>query len=667
MTPAAEQPHQGSGDRPLGALDTILEATSVFVSPVFDRNDPVLRKWMEGIAGGWIPKPSNELITERICNSLLLGRRIRAGEMLTFDDIEREEIMLVHASEPKDTDCYVGKSTKCEVVPIETILENQASKRDWTSELKADMPWHSTILDHIQHWYNGTTRSGSGILVTGAAASGKSNLAAQLDRLFPGCSTLVDVARLRQSFRGQAERELKDHCQRIIAQADYNAQRDGGRLTGSLKGMLILDNVDAIASRRAIEASNENLGVLATLLGFLDLFNEFSKADILMVLVSGESPDTLHSALFTPTRIGRDAILVTGALSPRERLASLTRLLRGATEIVDVTEVANQTVLESMASQCAGYTIGDMARLCRELLVLCHKQEGSDLLTVFQRARRTVPPSVLLDSTVSLEESANDGEYVTKGLGAVIGHDHLVQELRTQVIQRARPEVFRKTGVPPVTGVVLHGPNGCGKLFVAKCLAAELGWNVVRCSVAELRQPLVGEAERAIKDVFVRAHQAAPSMLLVEQLELLGGGVKSFEGNDTSVDERMLAVFVAQMEQCKKRAGAGDFILVVGITEDLDMVAGPLLAPSRLGGCVRKLTAPSVDARLALLRRFCPVVAESDVNALQDTVRRTEGWAVSELRSVVDHAKFNALRDGRTTVTSADLQEGMRQTAVLRE
>src|SRR5205807_2180443 len=83
------------------------------------------------------------------------------------------------------------------------------------------------------------------------------------------------------------------------------------------------------------------------------------------------------------------------------------------------------------------------------------------------------------------------------------------------------PELFAEAGVRAPRGVLLSGPPGCGKTLLAKAAANESGLNFIAVKGPELLSRFVGESERAVREVFHKARQAAPCVVFFDEIDAL--------------------------------------------------------------------------------------------------------------------------------------------------
>ena len=95
-------------------------------------------------------------------------------------------------------------------------------------------------------------------------------------------------------------------------------------------------------------------------------------------------------------------------------------------------------------------------------------------------------------------------------------------------------------------GALLYGPPGCSKTLTAKALASESGLNFLAVRGPELISKYVGESERAIREVFRRARQAAPAIVFFDELDAISG-VRSAESS-SAANDRVVASLLTEMD-----------------------------------------------------------------------------------------------------------------------
>src|SRR5262249_35706237 len=139
------------------------------------------------------------------------------------------------------------------------------------------------------------------------------------------------------------------------------------------------------------------------------------------------------------------------------------------------------------------------------------------------------------------------------------------------------PEAFSDVGLVPSTGVVLHGPPGTGKSMLAHAVAEESGANLITVHGPEIFSKWLGESEEAIRDAFQLARQSAPRVLVLDQLAAMAPRRAQASANPAA--EGVVNQLLVELDAIR----TGGHIVVVAITNRLDLVDPALLRPGRLG------------------------------------------------------------------------------------
>ena len=199
------------------------------------------------------------------------------------------------------------------------------------------------------------------------------------------------------------------------------------------------------------------------------------------------------------------------------------------------------------------------------------------------------------------------------------------------------PELRRAYGKSLRGGLLLYGPPGCGKTFLARAVAGELGAQFVNVGLADVLDMWYGNTERNVADVFRLARRSAPCVLFLDELDALGGKrSQSRTGGGRNVVNQLLLELDGVAE-------SNEGVFVLAATNAPWDVDPALRRPGRLDRTVLVLP-PDPDARAAILRfhlRDRPV-AGVDVGRL---VKRTEGFSGADLAHVVESATEVALLD----------------------
>jgi SpoVK/Ycf46/Vps4 family AAA+-type ATPase len=207
-------------------------------------------------------------------------------------------------------------------------------------------------------------------------------------------------------------------------------------------------------------------------------------------------------------------------------------------------------------------------------------------------------------------------------------------------------------------GLLLYGPPGCGKTFLAKALAGELGAQFVTVSLADVLDMWLGASERNVHELFEFVRRNAPCVLFLDEVDAIGHRRSQLRHSAMRPTVNQL---LAEMDGVRSN-NAGVFILAA--TNHPWDVDPALLRPGRLDRTLLVLP-PDRDARIAILRaqlRDRPV-AGVDIVRLAD---RTEAFSGADLAHLCDAAAEAALLDAATTgearlIGMADVERALRE------
>lgn len=184
-----------------------------------------------------------------------------------------------------------------------------------------------------------------------------------------------------------------------------------------------------------------------------------------------------------------------------------------------------------------------------------------------------------------------------RGLECVAGMRGLKDTLVSDVINPLKnPDKFKKFKVSIPNGIILHGPPGCGKTFIVRKLAEELGYNFFEIKHSDLATPYIHGSVGNIGKAFAMAQENAPAILFFDEISGLVPNRKNMGGFDGGYKEEEINEFLIQLNDAADKK-----ILVVGATNYIDRIDPAVLRPGRFDKKIH-VGLPDFEARVSLFK-----------------------------------------------------------------
>eukprot|EP00667_Euglena_gracilis_P002706 EG_transcript_2716 len=437
--------------------------------------------------------------------------------------------------------------------------------------------------------------------------------------------------------------------------------------------ILLMDDVDQLCSNRNdLRHGSQSLRLISILLHQMDGIAAKRaggrRAPAVIVIGTTAKPNAMDPAFRRPGRFDLE-IEVPIPSGPAERLEILAALLKRSAHSLtaaQLQEVANSTHgfvgadLEALLANAALSAVGRAHPLPAAGAPDPNLKEG--------KAKGKSDPIQLTwpDVQLALQHAKPSSLRTTElTIPTVRWSDIGGQEEAKQLLQEAvswpfkYADLFRQMGIRGPCGVLLFGPPGCSKTLMAKALANESGLNFLSVKGPELFSKWVGDSEKAIREVFRKARQAAPSILFFDELDGLCG-VRGSGG----VSDRVISQLLTEMDGVTPRAGDRDVrqaVIVIAATNRPDNLDAAILRPGRIDRVVYVGLPAAAERRaiLAIALRHTPHRLAPD--DLQDLADLLEGYTGAEIVSVCREATYIALEESLEvdTVTVAHLQRAV--------
>jgi transitional endoplasmic reticulum ATPase len=473
---------------------------------------------------------------------------------------------------------------------------------------------HSEVLGRL-----GTTVS-LGVLIAGPAGSGKSTLVQAVAAAVGARVVAIWAPELAALTNNDAAARLR---------------RAAAAVGREPAGVLLVADVDALAPR-------EDPGPLAMV--FRQVVGDLIRAGSAVVCTTSR-PESVDPSLRASDLLALQlAVPLPDAVLRREQLAVLTRGM----------PLAEDVRLDDLAARTPGFVAADLAALAREAGVRAalRQKEHADSPTVamadFEAALEVVRPTSMAESTLEVAEVALED----------VGDMADVKQVLTEAVlwPLTYPDTFARLGVQPPRGVLLYGPPGCGKTYLVKAIAGSGRANVLAVKGAELLSKWVGESERAVRELFRRAREAAPTLVFLDEVDALAP-IRG-QASDGGTTDRVVASLLTELDGVEALRN----VVVVGATNRPDLVDPALLRPGRLERLVY-VPPPDGDARADILRavaRQVPLASDVDVAALATGL---DDFSAADCAALVREAALAAMRESldATSVTAAHVAAARRR------
>ncbi|WP_460025703.1 CDC48 family AAA ATPase [Infirmifilum sp. SLHALR2] len=465
-----------------------------------------------------------------------------------------------------------------------------------------------------------------GILLYGPPGTGKTLLAKAVANETDAYFIAINGPEIMSKFYGESEQRLRE----IFEEAKEHAP-----------AIIFIDEIDAIAPKREEVTGEVEKRVVAQLLALMDGLE--ARGDVIVIGATNR-PNALDPALRRPGRFDREIEI--GIPDKRGRLEILKVHTRSM-------PLAKNVDLEKLAEITHGYVGADLAALCREAAMKALRR----VLPKIDLEKEEIPVEVLETIEVEMEDFLNAFREITPSALREIevevpnvrwddigGLEDVKQQLREAVEWPLKyPESFERLGIDPPKGILLYGPPGTGKTLLAKAVATESEANFVSIKGPEIFSKWVGESERAIREIFRKARQAAPCVIFIDEIDALAP-MRGLVSSDSGVTERVVSQLLTEMDGLERLEG----VVVIAATNRPDIIDPALLRPGRFDRLVY-VPPPDEKARLEIFKvhtRRMPLAEDVD---LAELAKRTEGYTGADIEVLVREAGLIALRENINT------------------
>tara|TARA_B100000614_G_scaffold64060_2_gene56773 strand:- start:38367 stop:40592 length:2226 start_codon:yes stop_codon:yes gene_type:complete len=248
---------------------------------------------------------------------------------------------------------------------------------------------------------------------------------------------------------------------------------------------------------------------------------------------------------------------------------------------------------------------------------------------------------VLPDTDIVIKEDAVDeeeqGDVQTISYEDIGGLGEQLQKVREMIeLPLKHPILFRRLGIDPPRGVLLHGPPGTGKTLIAKAVASETNAHFTSINGPEIISKYYGESEKQLREIFEEAASNAPAIIFIDELDSIAPKREDVSGE---VERRVVAQLLTLLDGIQGR----DNVVVIGATNRQDAIDPALRRPGRFDREI-EIGVPDKNGRAEIIEihtRGMPISDDFDVDWLLDN---THGFVGADISALVRESAMKALR-----------------------
>ena len=565
---------------------------------------------------------------EEYLSQILEGRVVTRGDVIELNIMGRKVDLVVTNIKP------VSEATIIQRETLITVSEKTAKAGEEKiphvtyedigglgDEIKQVREMIELPLKHPELFEKVGIEPPKGVLLYGPPGTGKTLIAKAVANEANANFFTLSGPEIMSKFYGQSEENLRQ----IFNEATENAP-----------SIIFIDEIDSIAPKREEVHGDVERRVVAQLLALMDGLKERGKV---IVIAATNRANAIDPALRRPGRFDREIEI--GIPDKKGRKEILEIHTRGMPLAEDVN-------LDKLADMTHGYSGADLQALCKEAAM---------------RALREILPEIDLESEEIPGEILNKLEVKEKhfydafksmspsALREVIiespnvrwsdigGLKKTKQELKEAVEWPLKyGELFAHMRAKPPKGILLYGPPGTGKTLLAKAVATESEANFISVKGPEFLSKWVGESEKAVRETFRKARQAAPCIVFFDEMDAIApvrGG-----SNDSHVTERVISQLLTELDGLEELRD----VTVIAATNRPDIIDPALLRPGRFDRLIY-IPPPDKEARKEIFKihtRNKPLADDVDIDELAE---KTEGYTGADIAAVCNEAVMTAIRE----------------------
>ena len=491
----------------------------------------------------------------------------------------------------------------------------------------------SNPLNYYQAYKEINTLPIKGILLCGPPGCGKTTLAYSIGGEFQIPFYKITGPDIISSLSGESEQIIRNLFNSVIENAP---------------SILFIDEIETIIGRREQANKEMERRIVAQIMTCIDDINDKQLSELnapVFIIGATSKPEFIDSSMRRSGRFDVEIHIGFPSIEMREEM------------IVSITKknkISKNINFKEIAKKTPGYLAADLQSLARAA--------GHNAINRLIQSKNKINDTnadTNINSEFNLQNlyiEQEDFDYALTQIQPTSKREGFstipnvtwedvggLQDLREElfydiVLPITEPSKLKLVGISKAVGVLLYGPPGCGKTLLAKAVANEAKANFISIKGPELLNKYVGESERAIRSLFIRAKNSSPCIIFFDELDALVPK-RSQENNNSS--ERVVNQLLTEMDGLEDRKQ----IFIIAATNRPDIIDPAMLRPGRLDKLLY-VPLPDFSDRCSILETIVKSLKlDDDVDLKKiNGDKRMEGFSGADVAALVREAQLHALK-----------------------
>ena len=475
-----------------------------------------------------------------------------------------------------------------------------------------------------------------GVLLYGPPGTGKTMIAKAVANETNAHFSSINGPEIISKYYGESEKQLRE----FFEDAAENAP-----------AIIFIDELDSIAPKREDVTGEVERRVVAQLLTLMD---GMQGRDNVIVIGATNRQDAIDQALRRPGRFDREIYIGVPDKKGRKEIIDIHTRSMPISDDFDVDWALENTY---------GFVGADISALAREAAMKALRRYLPEIdleeeevspevlekmevrMADFKLAIKDIEPSALREIYVEVPE---------KGWEDIGGLEEIKERLKESIEwPLTKPELFKHFGITPPRGILLFGAPGTGKTLLAKAIAHEAKANFITVKGPELFSKWVGESEKALREVFKKAAQAAPSIIFLDEFESIGGHRTTGAQDGGQVTNRIVDQLLTSLDGVESLEG----VVVVAATNRPEMIDKALLRSGRFERILH-IPPPDEKSRREILKIHTKDMPMGKFD-VESFAKKMDDYTGADIEAVCREAALIAMRANKKTITKKHFEDAI--------